>query len=474
MLHFSVISCTLLTSLLNRRLYELRQYILPSQENDLRHTPYSHIKRIWAIAEAAAKLERTKTRLDWASNRREFDFVRLRHPKFLIRLSSFMEMIHNSLATLLRNFEALLPSTITWSDISRLPWHTLHDDGKGSFLDAEDTWDAWLRDAVECMKRAYLDESETRFKFMVQGKPSLIAFNNFLDRFDIPFQESLISVLADSTGVSPRLSQMRDYRYRSDKQESCNLELAMGCVILQGVCQKGEGRFHTEREFVVRALAPDSADALVKYLALPRQALLQIMKENNWHATSIPAFTSRILAKRTSRKGANGAWDTSDISKAWEKGSTPYIGRAIHIVDKRHIDIGIYKKLFPEFIKPIIPRAKTVLDGLADHRAPQTTDNHYGLPSATQDPDTVEYIRGCRVSQAMFGVAEIDEHWSESTRTSVLFSRQGNEGYASTIARQLIARAAGLGHLPSKDVVNKVKAMCLQFPYLFENKVCVM
>jgi hypothetical protein len=61
-------------------------------------------------------------------------------------------------------------------------------------------------------------------------------------------------------------------------------------------------------------------------------------------------------------KGSNESWlvlniyivsciRVAEITKAWQKRSPPHIGAKLSIIDKRHIDTGIYCKLFPSLIK---------------------------------------------------------------------------------------------------------------------------
>jgi hypothetical protein len=362
-----------------RRFHELRKFILHADANDLMSTPYSHFKLFWVIAARGSRNERTKVRLAWEPSKDAFEYSR---PAFIpahISFSSLREMVHGTEKRLSEHFSALLPSSFPISVVNELPWHTMSDNGTKaeSFLDAEGTWNDWMRDAVTSIKRAYLDENETRHRLVVNGKPSLAAFNELLS-VDRKFQESLVGTIVGDTGVSPRAINVCHLAYRSNGKEERNVHLILNSVVLDGGPQKSEARRDGEREFALRAMSPHSGEIIIRYLALCRQAIVEIMKDNNWYTNSISAYETRLFAKPTSRFGANGTWDVSEISAAWHSCSVPVLGVKLSIVDMRQITTGIFRELFPDFLKVQSSSQKTAVDVQGDH-GPKVNKNYYGL-----------------------------------------------------------------------------------------------
>jgi hypothetical protein len=222
-------------------LHQVREYILPKDVSGLHSTPFTHMKKIWLSAEKGARQERSQVKLAWAANREEFDFSRPRYPTLHITLAALEKMARAIEDDLINDFKALLPSTFDIATVDRLPWHMLHDDATSpeSFLDNEEIWDSWMKDAVVSLKQAYLDPLETKHKLVVDGKPSLPAFDQLLS-LDARFQSSLVGCLVGATSVSPRAVTMCDYRYRNDGTALRNLFSILNSTAFAGGRSKAQ------------------------------------------------------------------------------------------------------------------------------------------------------------------------------------------------------------------------------------------
>jgi hypothetical protein len=384
-------------------------------------------------------------------------------------------MIQDSEDAVSRDFERILPSTYSLADVNRLPWNTLRDDCSGdeSFIDADSTWVQWLGKAVTGLKQAYLDESETRHRIMVNGKPSLAAFNQVLV-LDQHLQGSFVGSIEGTTGVPPRVVTMRDYRYRCDEEEKRNLFLTLSSVVLEGGKQKSESRSFGEREFVIRALLPRSGEKLVRYLALIRQALLAIMKDYHWHTDSIRAYETRILAKPAFHKGANGAWSPTEISNKWHELAAPYIGDKITILDARQFVTGIFRQHYPWFLKE--QSSKSAIDAQGDHiKKGRCTDNHYGrsdgLCNGNSALDTADCVLASRVYQATMESFPVDQDWPESVTRSPVLRREDDRKFGVDVARYRIHLIYGFSKLQPEAIRTRVESLCLNLPFIFAEDV---
>jgi hypothetical protein len=400
-----------------------------------------------------------------------------------ITLLALQNMLRDIENRLLQDFDKLFPSTFDSATVSRLPWDTLRDDASTpeSFIDAKDVWDSWLGQAVTTLKLAYLDKSETRHKLTADsndGSPSLTAFNKLLD-LDRNFQELLIGEMVSSTGISPHVTTLRDYRFRADGHGLQNLFMTLDSIVLEGGRQKGESRRDGDREFVIRALTPRAGFCLVRYLALVRLALVELMEENHWHTHVVGAYKTRLLARLSHKKTESGAWEPRQITAAWHKMSSPYLGQNISIVDVRQYATGIYEKHFPILLDDgpaqSGTQSKNAVDRQGDHTKPVRV-NHYGrsdaLCNGNSEPDTRDFICSSRVWQAAMRAFPVDKSWPDSVISSLLLNSGQHEALALQVARSHIVREFQFSLLSPDDVHAKVQYICQDLPFLFEPAVC--
>jgi hypothetical protein len=432
------------------------------------------MKMFWLIAARGSRAERTKVRLAWETCKEAFEYSRPGITKVRITFSDLRKIVHGVEEGLSAQFESLLPSSFPISVVNDLPWHSLHDNGSNaeSFLDAEDTWNHWLRDAVTSIKQAYLDEAETRHRLVVNGKPSLDAFNDLLHA-DRKFQETLVGSIVGDTGVSPRAVNVCSMAYRSDGKEERNVHLMLDSVVLSGGRQKSEFRRDGEREFILRAMSPHSGKVMVQYLALCRRAFVEIMKENHWYTDSISIYETRLLAKPASHKGGNGTWDVSEIANAWHSCSESILGAKLSIVDMRQITTGIFREHVPELLREQSSSKKTAVDGQGEH-GPDVSKRYYGLNAHLHGhsaPDTHDYIQASRIYQAMMQTVPLDVHWPSSVLSSQVFNSSKNERLAIDVARHLIKSYYGFGGMQLEEVSIQLRRLCTNFPFLFANEV---
>lgn len=392
-----------------------------------------------------------------------------------ITFPALRTLVHRNEERLSELFESLLPSSFPISAVNNLPWHTLRDNGSNaeSFLDTEETWNDWMRDAVTAIKRAYLDEAETRHGLIRDGKPSLAAFDDLLNA-DRKFQETLVGTIVGDTGVSPRAVNVCNLAYRSNGKEERNVHLTLDSVVLSGGQQKSEYRRDGEREFALRAMSPRSGKIAVRYLALCRRAIVEIMKENNWYTDSISAYETRVFAKPTFRKGAIGNWDVSEITASWHSCSESILGARLSIVDMRQITTGIFREHFPDLLQAQSSSKKTAIDGQGDH-GPDVNKNNYGLNAQLFNghsaPDTHDFVQASRIYQAMMQTVALDIHWPSSVLSSPLFNSTKDEPLALDVAHHLIKTHYGLGRMQPEALPNKLQMLYDSFPFLFVTEV---
>lgn len=423
--------------------------------------------KCWLDAAVGARSERSKVQCTWETDSSSFSYCRPGIIQVPISLAALRRMVHDNETRLLDLFCQLLPSGFNASAVDRLPWNLLHDDCSPdeSFIDTPDTWNTWLADAIMSIKNAYLDERETRHHFIVKGKPSLKSINRFL-LLDLKFQDAVVGSIIGNTGVAPRAITARDYRYRSDGKEKRNLYLRLASTVLVGGRQKGEARKGGEREFVVRAFAPRSGQCLVRYLALIRQAVVEILRENNWHTEVIPAYTTRILAKPSRKKGC-GAWEVSDITQSWHHNSVPYIEKETTIVDARQFTTAIYKRLFPQFLKEqSLPTSRNTVHGQGDHNN-ESGDNNYGRSHdiflGHSELETDEYILTSRVYHTLMQMYCLDPNWPKEVLGAQVFDLMHNEQLATRVARKKIVERFGFSQMQPADIRLKVRELCREF-----------
>ena len=437
-------------------------------------TPFSLAKHFWRLAGIDARRERSLSKLAWEPNREAFEYSRPGISPVHITLSSLREMTHANEQDFLQQFRRLLPSTFCFSEVENLPWHTLRDDAtlKSSFLDSEKPWEDWLCAAVNRMKDAYLDPAETKHRISAKGKPSLAAFNKFLD-LDDKFQGISVGQMSSNNGATPRAVTMRDFNYRSDGRDGRHLFKILNYIALVGGRQKGESRRNGLREFVLRVFTPQSGNVLVWYLALIRRAIVEILTEQGWHTDSIEVYKTRILARRFS----TGIWPVAEITKAWQKRSLPHIGAKLSIVDKRHIDTGIYCELFPSLIKvqekDSSSRPENAVDAMADHGT--AMGRRYG-PSAEQPHgisgmETHHFIIACRVHQALMHLVPKDVHWPQDILESPVFREGRHEKFGIEVAHHLVSKEIRFWELGVDDAKTTVTSMCKNFPFIFSDNV---
>lgn len=412
-----------------RRLEEVQKYLLPSSENNCRSTPSSHNKYIWLHASRGVKAERSLVKLAWATNCREFEYSRPGVEKFHVSFQALQDMVHTTENMLLNAFDSLLPSTFDGNAVAQLPWDTLHDDGSKpeSFIDAEGTWNEWLGPAVTKLKLAYLDSAETRHRLTADsdaGRASFSAFNKLLE-LDTKFQEALVGELVSAAGISPRIGTLQDYRFRADSEGVRNLFLVLEAVVIEGGKQKAEWSRNGERELVIRALTPRAGICLVRYLALVRLALVEIMVENRWHSNVVNTYKTHLFARPARKKEAKGLWQPCQIAAAWHAISAPFLKAKTSIVDVRQYGSGIYDKLFPILLGAPEESAEIAVDRLGDHKK-KIRVNHYGRSDALcnghSEPDTRDFILACRVWQSAMRAFPVDRSWPESIVRSVLLT----------------------------------------------------
>ena len=376
-------------------------------------------------------------------------------------------MVHDNERRLLKLFNDLLPSGYNLSAVDRLPWKSLRDDGGDeSFIDIPDNWDAWLADAIIAVKNAYLDEQETRHGLIVKGKPSLKAMNRLLV-LDLEFQGAMVGSIVGNTGVAPRAVTLKGYRYRSDGEEKRNLYLLLASLVLAGGRQKRETRKNGEREFVMRAFAPRSGECVVRYLALVRQAIIQILRENNWHTEAISAYTTRILAKPPRKRSLWGMWRYLTSLMHGTSVRFLYIEREITIVDARQVTTAIYKRLFPQFLKeqPLLT-SRTTVDGQGDHDG-EAGDKHYGLSSdiffGHSELETDDYILTSRVYHVLMHMFSLDPNWPKAVLSAHVFDVVQNEQLAIQVARKKIVDQFDFRRMEPADVRMRIRELCREF-----------
>jgi hypothetical protein len=453
---------------------ELRPYILPSTSNDFRLTPFSHLKHYWLIAAAASRNERSLSTMTWSTDKTEFEYSRPGLARTSISLASLRRVVHHNQSSFFQAFESLFPSTYNISTIHALPWESLKDSGNdaNSFLDAADVWENWLHVATTHLVQAYLDPTDTRHGITASGTPQLKAMDGLLS-LDQIFQNALIIELISNTGVSPRAVTTCDYLYRSGSVGQRNLHLISGNVVLYGGRQKGESRRDGLRELIVRAFCPEVGGTLVRYLALVRRAIIEILKMQNWYMDSIQEYSTRLFVRPIRPKSKHGVLEVSDITETWHIASLPFLGVKLNIVDMRQIGTGIFCELFPELIQDR-PSAKSAVDGLGDH-GPPVRENHYGRNSelfrGLSGPHTEDFLLTCNAYQALMQVIPVDMHWPAFVLKSPGLGFGVYEKLALNHAQYLVPCQYGFSTLTAEKIHLVVKDLCKTLSFLFSQDV---
>jgi hypothetical protein len=421
-------------------------------------------------------------KLSWTADLQEFQYTRPQMEKIHISIQALQNMVRDTENALLQAFANLLPSTFDPAAVDQLPWDTLHDDGgkRESFIDAKDTWDKWLGPAVTALKQAYLDRSETCHRLTVDsedGRPSFGAFSELLE-LDTKFQEVLAGALVSSTGVSPHVVTLRDYRFREDGEGLRNLFMVLESVVLEGGKQKGESRRDGRHEMVVRALTPRAGFCLVQYLALVRLALVEIMVDNHWHSNVIGTYKTHLFARPANKKEETGLWKPFQITAAWHVASAPYLKAKTSIVNVRQYGTGIYDNHFATLLldqaQSTEPNVLNAVDRQGDHKK-ETRCNHYGCSDALcngqSEPDMQDFILASRVWQSAMRAYPVDKSWPDSIINSVLLNNGQHKMLAAQVARFCIAQDLQLGRLKPQDIQTRVQSVCRDLPFLFKQEV---
>jgi len=467
------LNCTL------SRFQEVQKYILPSSENQHQSTPFSHCKFIWLHGARGVKAEQSAVKLSWTSDLRAFEYTCPGMKKICITLLALQNMLRDIENGLIEDFYKLLPSMFDSVTLSRLPWDTLHDDASmpESFIDAKDTWDLWLGQAVTALKLAYLNKSEMRHRLTADsndGSPSFAAFNKLLD-LDRNFQESLIGELISLTGISPRVMTLRNYQFHANGHGLRNLFITLNSIVLEGGRQKGESWRDGEWEFVIWALTPRAGSCLVRYLALIHLALVELMEENCWHTNVVDTYKTHLFAQPSRKKAGSGIWEPRQITAAWHQRSSRHLGGKVSIVDVRQYTTGIYGKHFPILLDDGPAQSGTQTSNAVDHQGDHTKPvrvNHYGrsdaLCNGNSEPDTRDFIRASCVWQSAMRAFPVDKSWPESVVSSLLLNSSQHEALALQVACTHVVREFQFGLLSPDDVRTKVQDICQELPFLFE------
>lgn len=212
----------------------------------------------------------------------------------------------------------------------------------------------------------------------------------------------------------------------------------------------------------------------MRYLALIRQAIVEILKENHWHTDAIQAYSTRILAKPSRRKDDTGAWSVSQITESWHEKSSPYIGANTTILDARQFITGMYRKHHAELLREQSARSKNAADGQGDH-GPDASAKHYGnsdeLCHGHSAVDTYDFILTSRVHQVTMQTFPLDLRWPESVLGSQIFDLKQYEQIALEVARYLIMKHCGFTRLLTEEVRRLVQKLCNEFPFVFTAEV---
>jgi hypothetical protein len=456
-------------------LKNLRQYIVPQRVDDPHFTPFTRIKFFWLKAANAAANERSLVKLIWSTDGQSFQYSRPGLPPVKIQLDMLRKLVHSNLGELYQRFEQLLPSTFSISRIFALPWNELQDDASSSqsFLDTPESWKAWMEQAVNDLKEAYLDPLETAHSLMVNGQPSLAAVDKLI-ALDQHFQDALIVDELSNTGISPRAVILANYLYRSTPAETRHLYLMDGQLALYGGRQKGASRRDGYRELVVRTLCQQTQRCVLPYLGLFRAALVSILRDNKWYLNMADMYESHLIAGPCFKVGGSGGVNVSRISAPWHTISEQFFGTKLSVVDKRQIDSGVHKRLFPELLRVPDQAAKTAVDGQGDHGSGPSA-NHYGRSSnlcrGINEPELNDYIDTSNAHHALMQTGPVNPNWPYNIRQAVPFQRGYQEEIAMDAASVLVPHYYGFHRLTKEEISKVAKEICSGLTFLFRGDV---
>ena len=465
----------MITYIFCRVLDDLRVYISLSSATNKHITPFTQIKQFWFVAGNAARNERSRVQLMWSPCKTKFEYSRPGIVSAPISISNLRSLVHENQRILVSTFQSLLPSTVSTSTIESLPWATMTDEATSdaSFLDNGDYWNKWMKTAVVSLVEAYLDPTESNHRLLVDGRPSLSAMQQLLQK-DFLFQQSLILEMVTDTGISPRAVAMREFRYRTDSLEKRNLHLFNGHVVLYGGRQKGESRRNGHRELVVRAFCWRVGRIILQYLALIRRAIIEILKIQGWYHDIIATFSTHLLVDFTQSGNSDGCLEVAEITRTWQEASQPVLHAKLSIVDMRQIGTGIFVQLFPDLIRLPPTTSSTAVDGLGDHgRA--VNDNHYGRSSeacgGVSQLDIRDYILASNVQQALMHTHPVDALWPGSIRCSPVLDCDRFQKTAFDYAHYAIPDRYKFHDLRREVVQELVRKLCKDLAAMFGGTV---
>jgi hypothetical protein len=457
---------------------DLRRFILPRQDTNFNgFTPFTRMKFFWLKAANAAKKERSLARLLWSTDGQSFQYSRPGLPPVTVQFTTLRKLVHDNLGELYQRFEQLLPSTFPISKIIALPWNELHNDASSSqsFLDTKEIWNAWMCQAADELKDAYLNPSETNHSLIVNGKLSRVAVDRLM-ALDQRFQEALVVDIVTNTGISPRAVTISGYRYRtgSGLEETRNLCLMNEQLALYGGHQKGQSRRDKYHELVARTFCQQTHHCVLPYLALFRAALVSILRHKNWYADVIPMYETYLIASPHSKTDSKGGVEVSHITALWHAASEKYFGAKLSIVDKRQIDDGIHKKEFPELLRVPVQTVRTAADGQGDH-GPTTSANHYGRSSdlchGVSAAELNDFIDASNIHHAFMQTGPISPNWPYGVLQALPFQRGRQEETATDAAYALVPHFYGFHKLTSEEISKMVKEICTGMTFCFRPDV---
>lgn len=425
-------------------------------------------------------------KLIWSTDGKSFEYSRPRLSPVKIQLVVMREMVHSNLSRLHKCFEQLLPSAFPISKIMALSWNELHDDASStqSFLDNPTCWKAWMKDAIDELKQAYLDPLNEKHRLVVHGEVTLEGVDGLI-ALDQHFQDSLIVDIISNTGISPRAVTLNSYLYRTRKatprktlsaevrptSTTRHLYLMDGQLALDGGRQKGESRRDGYRELVVRTLCQRTQFYLLPYLALIRAALTSILRDKRWYLDLADTYETDLIAY----KAKGSAHGVSRITSPWHAGSEQYFGAELSIVDKRQIDDGVHKRLFPELLQAGEPE-KTAVHGQGDHGA-VVCANNYGrsgnLCGGLSALELNDYIDASNVHHALMQTGPVNHNWPQHILQAVPFRRGYYEELAMDHASVLVPHYYEFHRRKEEETCELVKQICSGLTFLFQHNVRV-
>jgi hypothetical protein len=148
------------------------------------------------------------------------------------------------------------------------------------------------------------------------------------------------------------------------------------------------------------------------------------------------------------------------ISAPWHAVSEKYFGAKLSIVDKRQIDTGIHRKLFPDLLRVPDQICKTAVDGQGDHGATPSA-NHYGRSSnqcrGISIAELNDFIETSNVHHALMQTGPINPNWPSNILEAVPFHRGRREKAALEAASVLVPQHYRFDDLSRREVCAKVK-----------------